>query len=60
MKPVRHNIMVILLEMLTHTVHKTLLRLHLYIQPSQTHSYYSDKSMDNSSVIEDMFRDDVE
>ncbi|CAG4938839.1 unnamed protein product [Parnassius apollo] len=30
------------------------------IQPSPTHSYYSDQSMDNSSVIEDMFRDDDE
>ncbi|KAL4714236.1 hypothetical protein ACJJTC_009588 [Scirpophaga incertulas] len=30
------------------------------IHPSPTHSYYSDQSMDNSSVIEDMFRDDDE
>lgn len=30
------------------------------IQPSPTHSYYSDQSMDNSSVIENMFRDDDE
>lgn len=30
------------------------------IQPSPTHSYYSDQSMDNSSIIADMFRDDDE
>lgn len=92
MKPIRHNIMVILQEMPTYTLHKKLIHLpsllhfiHIIptslgmldmsystqnastsipsspiIQPSPTHSYYSDQSMDKSSVIEDMFRDDDE
>lgn len=30
------------------------------IQPSPPHSYYSEQCMDNSSVIENMFRDDDE